>query len=81
MKLPKDALEMRIGDRFVGAIHQLRLSKKCLYTRDFVPAFPFEADADTLALYRFDEGHGDVLHDRSGNARDARIVGAKWKGP
>ncbi len=28
--------------------------------------------------YTFDEGNGDVLHDRSGNGADAKISGATW---
>ena len=31
-----------------------------------------------MALYHFDEGTGDVLHDSSGNGHDGKIVGAKW---
>ena len=31
-----------------------------------------------MALYHFDEGSGDVLHDSSGNGHDGKIVGAKW---
>jgi formylglycine-generating enzyme required for sulfatase activity len=36
------------------------------------------SDEATLALYYFDEGTGDVLHDASGNGHDGKIVGAKW---
>ena len=31
-----------------------------------------------LVNYAFDEGAGDVLHDRAGNAPDGKISGAKW---
>jgi hypothetical protein len=43
-----------------------------------VPAAVLEADADTVALYRFDEGQGDKLTDSSGNGHHGKIVGAKW---
>jgi hypothetical protein len=36
-------------------------------------------DANNLvAHYTFDEGSGDVLHDRSGNGHDGKIVGSQW---
>ena len=31
-----------------------------------------------VAYYPFDEGAGAVLHDRSGNGNDGKILGAKW---
>jgi len=35
-------------------------------------------DEQTLALYNFDEGQGDVLKDASGNGHDGKIIGATW---
>ena len=43
-----------------------------------MPAARLEPDADTLALYHFDEGSGDVLKDSSGNNHAGKNVGAKW---
>ena len=63
---------------FTGTIDEVRISKSARYTQDYVPTPRLEADADTLALYHFDEGSGDVLRDSSGNGRDGKIVGAKW---
>src|SRR5262249_50285442 len=63
---------------FAGLIDEVRVSKKARYDKDFKPARRFEPDADTLALYHFDEGQGDVLIDSSGNAHHGKIVGAKW---
>jgi hypothetical protein len=54
---------------FRGTIDELRISKISRYSENFTPAARFESDADTLALYHFDEGSGDVLNDSSGNAR------------
>jgi hypothetical protein len=56
------------------------------YADDFIPPARFKLDDDTLALYHFDEGQGDVLNDSSVNKHHGRIVGAKWvpgiaKGP
>ena len=67
----------RIGDA-EGLLREIRISKVARYTNDFTPAKRFEPDADTLALYHFDEGTGDVLTDSSGHGHHGKIVGAKW---
>jgi serine/threonine protein kinase len=68
------------GAHFHGTIHALRVSKAERYQRgkEFRPREVFESDADTLALYKFDEGSGTKLTDQSGNKRDGTIVGGKW---
>ena len=48
------------------------------YSAEFTPPTTFTPDKDTVALYRFDEGQGDVLKDSSGNNHHGKIVGAKW---
>ncbi|MBA4017129.1 MAG: hypothetical protein C0483_08155 [Pirellula sp.] len=63
---------------FTGTIDEVRISKSARYTQDYVPKSRLDADADTLALYHFDDGSGDVLRDASGNGRDGKIVGATW---
>jgi serine/threonine protein kinase len=61
-----------------GTIDEVRISDFVRYTENFPPAERFERDEHTLALYHFDEGEGDVLHDASGNGHDGKIVGATW---
>jgi hypothetical protein len=52
---------------FTGWLDELRLSATLRYDAPFTPpAAPFVADAATLALYPFDEGVGDTLHDVAG---------------
>lgn len=52
---------------FGGWIDELRVSTVRRYTAPFVrPSAPFPADPATAALYRFDEGEGDVVGDTSG---------------
>jgi formylglycine-generating enzyme required for sulfatase activity len=63
---------------FTGRIDEARVSQTARYERSFTPPETFGSDADTLALYRFDEGAGDVLRDSSGNNHHGKIVGAKW---
>jgi len=63
---------------FKGSIDEVRFSNTARYSKDFTPTDHFENDKNTLALYHFDEGSGDVLKDASGNGHDGKIVGAKW---
>jgi len=63
---------------FNGTIDEVRISKAVRYTEDFVPQTYFKPDADTMALYHFDEGQGDVLKDSSGNGNHGKNFGAKW---
>ena len=47
---------------FNGSLDELRLSTTIRYNGNFTrPAGPFTADADTAALYHFDEGSGTTL--------------------
>ncbi|MFO1041724.1 MAG: SUMF1/EgtB/PvdO family nonheme iron enzyme [Planctomycetaceae bacterium] len=67
---------------FGGQICRVRLSKVARYQENFnppTPSTPFVTDPDTLALYNFGDGNGDVLKDSSGNNHHGKIVGAKWK--
>jgi hypothetical protein len=53
-----------------------------------MPELVFSPDADTLALYHFDEAAGDVgsplavgwIADSSGNGRDGQIYNGVWSG-
>ena len=63
---------------FRGRIGELRVSQVARYEQDFTPDKVFDADQNTLALYHFDEGSGDVLKDSSGTGHHGQIVGAKW---
>jgi glucose/arabinose dehydrogenase len=50
-----------------GFLDEVRLSKVLRYGSNFTrPSQPFTADADTAALYHFDEGSGDANGDSSG---------------
>ncbi|MBI4341690.1 MAG: hypothetical protein HY598_05355, partial [Candidatus Omnitrophica bacterium] len=50
-----------------GWLDEIRLSNTIRYTGDFPrPTAPFTTDANTAALYHFDEGSGDTLTDTSG---------------
>jgi len=66
------------ADFFHGLIDEVRISNVARYTEDFAPQLRFEPDEHTMALYHFDQGTGDALHDSSGNGHHGKIVGAKW---
>jgi hypothetical protein len=71
---------------FDGWLTGLRLSTVLRYDDDFaVPTGPFAPDADTAALYRFDEGQGTVLGDSAdapGGPSDGVLhVGGDPSGP
>ncbi|MFI4875942.1 MAG: protein kinase [Blastopirellula sp. JB062] len=67
--------ESAIDYPFRGTVQQLRISDSARYAADFTPAYQWKPDAHTIALYRFDEGSGDLLKDVSGNQRHGKIVG------
>jgi serine/threonine protein kinase len=66
------------SDHFTGTIDAVRVSTTARYDKEFTPPAEFQKDADTFALYLFDEGQGDTLKDSSGNGYHAKITGAKW---
>ena len=70
--------EIGIDFAFAGVIDGVRVSKTIRYTEDFAVPTMFEADENTLALYRFDKGRGQTLADSSGNKHHGEIRGAKW---
>lgn len=51
---------------FYGLIDEVRISKVARYINEFSrPNGPFGADTDTVGLWHFDEGNGQVLNDVS----------------
>jgi serine/threonine protein kinase len=73
-----DVQEKRWAVGFKGRIYNVRISSTPRYVKDFTPDDRFKPDDNTLALYQFDEGQGNVLKDSSGNNHHGKIVGAKW---
>jgi hypothetical protein len=63
---------------FQGTMHAVRVSKSARYVTDFKPADRWEKDADTVALYRFDDGAGTRLTDHSGHDRHGTIENGTW---
>ena len=67
---------------FVGLLDELRLSTTIRYTGTFTrPTRRFTVDAQTAALYHFDEGTGTTLGDALGQSPGVLRVGGTPAGP
>ena len=63
---------------FLGVIDEVRISDVARYDGDYEPVSRFEPDEHTMALYHFDEGESQVLHDASGHGHHGKITGGLW---
>jgi hypothetical protein len=55
------------GLSYSGWIDEMRISNLIRYDAPFeLPIEPFQSDANTMALYHFDTGYGNLVHDLSG---------------
>ncbi len=69
---------------FSGWLDEVRLSTSLRYQGNFArPTAPFQSDADTAALWHFDEGRGDMVYDSApGGFSPGRLhVGGPQQGP
>jgi len=65
------------SSRLTGKIDEVRISKVARYSSNFTPpTTAFTTDANTLALYHFNEGSGSSITDASGNGITGNIVGS-----
>ncbi|HCS52401.1 protein kinase [Rubinisphaera sp.] len=64
---------------FKGRIHSFHLTRNVIYTKDFAPPSILQVNADSVVLFDFSEGEGEILHDRSGNENHGTIVGPVWQ--
>jgi hypothetical protein len=71
---------------FSGWMDEIRFSNVLRYTGSFEPpTSPFAIDGDTVAIYRLDEGFGNIVGDSSGHpngpSEGVRIYGGVINGP
>jgi len=59
---------------FHGSIDEIRFSSTNVYDVDFTPPINLVSDKNTLVLFHFDEGQGDITHDSSGNNHNGNLV-------
>ena len=55
-------------------VDEVRISNNIRYTSAYTPAHYFGSDANTVALYHFDEGTGVTTADASGNGNTGTLV-------
>jgi hypothetical protein len=68
-----------LTEYFPGLIDELRVSDTARHTSSFeTPGSNFNADANTVALYHFDEGSGTTTADASGRGNTGTLVNALW---
>ena len=68
-----------LSDRvFEGLIDDVRLSHAARYSLPFLPPTSVAVDANTTALWSFEEGSGTTVHDVSGAGHDGAIAGAAF---
>lgn len=59
---------------YTGLIDEVRISNTARYSSSFTPnRQPFTSDANTAALYHFDERDGQTIYDSSSNANNATL--------
>ncbi len=63
---------------FNGLINSIRISNNERYVSNFIPQLDFQPDQNTLALWNFNEGSGNIAYDLSGNGNHGQIFGATW---
>ena len=56
-----------------GNIDEFRISDTIRYMNDFTPSLPFVPDSNTVVLYHFDDGSGQMAADSSGNNYTAEL--------
>lgn len=59
---------------FPGIVEEVRLSNIARYSANFTPSkVPFTTDANTVALYHFNERDGQTIYDSSANANNGTL--------
>ena len=61
-----------------GALKALRITSKAVYSEPFEPESVLSALPETVLLFLFEEGAGDLLNDASGNGNTGTVFGATW---
>jgi hypothetical protein len=72
-------IDWDMGCETDGVIDEVRITRRARYGgASFAPSVILSADADTVALWRFEEYTGAIAYDESGNGNHATIYGAAW---
>lgn len=71
-------IDWDFGCEMNGVIDELRISDVVRYSGAFVPDVVHALDAQTVALWHFDEFSGATAFDATGSGHDGAILGATW---
>lgn len=71
-------IDWDMGCDTLGVIDEVRISDIARYTSAFAPQTTFSTDANTMALWHFDEYTGTTAHDVSGNGNDGTLHNLAW---
>jgi hypothetical protein len=66
------------GGHYIGYLDEMRMSDIIRYTSNFTPQLTFSNDANTIGLYHFNEGTGNIFTDNSNNANGGNLYGPIW---
>ena len=64
--------------KFYGELDEIRISNIVRYSDDYTPQINIFPDENTLSLWKFNAGEGDILYDHSGNQNHGTIYGTTW---
>lgn len=64
--------------KYKGNIDEVRFSNVARYSSDFLTTADLLSDANTIGLWKFNEGVGSITYDASGNGFNGNIIDAQW---
>jgi len=66
------------GAKYEGYLDEMRISDIIRYNNNFTSPFSFNNDANTISLYHFNEGTGNIITDESSNSNNGILDGPIW---
>lgn len=64
--------------RYKGLIDEVRFSNIARYTNNFSTSTDYIVDANTIGLWKFNEGTENIVYDVSGRGNNGTIINAQW---
>jgi len=64
--------------KYIGSIDEVRFSNIARYSSNFFPITNFFNDANTVGLWKFNEGTGSIVYDASTNRYNGNLIGATY---
>lgn len=67
-----------VGGHYEGLLDEMRISDIIRYNNNFTPPLSFNNDTNTIGLYHFNEGTGNIITDESSNSNNGILDGPIW---